>query len=162
MTGMAQVRRTLSDLSSGNLENIQRRGRNNLTPWDLVGLVVAIPAWLSLWWLGTELVWILHLLFHPEPAGLLAQFWSEGLTSVSMAMMFIAPAMPAFGFALMIGNFVTNLIPAARRDLEQKTLEDPNVAYKPAQAGLFVFTLILLAVSSVLAVIGAATLNHLK
>ena len=114
---------------------------------------------------GSELAWKLHVLFHPEHAGLQSQFWPKDITlwpSVSSAMMDIAPALPAIGLALMIGNFVTNLIPPARRDFERKALVNPNVGYKPAQAGLFAFTLILLAVSCILVVIGAATLNHLK
>ena len=166
MTGAAQVRRAFSELASGKfVANAQQRNRNAKGPWDIVVAMIAIPTWLYLWWLGSELAWKLHVLFHPEHAGLQSQFWPKDITlwpSVSSAMMDIAPAFPAIGLALMIGNFVTNLMPPARRDFERKALANPNVGYKSAQAGLFAFTLILLAVSYILVVIGAATLNHLK
>jgi hypothetical protein len=135
LKGMAQVRRTISELASGTfIANAQERTRNSKGPWDILGPAIWIPTWIFLSRCGSWLAWQLHVLFYPDHANLKWQFLRAlkltGWPEVSSGLM-EAFALPALCLAMMFSNFVLYLLPPAHRDFDRRARLNPLQA-RPA------------------------------
>jgi hypothetical protein len=135
------------------------------SPWDLLGMVVAVlimlPAGYGLWLCG----WQLHLLFYPAHADHVREFWHAGISGRAFMSSFLLAMplfIPAIVFGLAISNFLMWLIPPARRALNAEAAGDTEMTFRGANLGLLKWGGIASGVAFLLVLIGAATLTSLR
>jgi hypothetical protein len=142
----------------------ERRARRK-SPWNLVGMLVALPvmglAWYGLWLFA----WQLHLLFYPAHAGHVREFWRAGISGralISSFLMLMPLFVPAIAVGLLLSNCLMWLIPPARRAMEAEAAGDEEMTFRGANRGLVKVGAIASVVALLLALIGAATLSRLR
>jgi len=141
----------------------KRRGKRK-SPWDFLGLIVAVlvmgPAACGLWLCA----WQVHLLFYPEHAAHAKEFWPAGLSLRPFISSFLL-AMPLFVPTILIGLLVSNflmwLIPPARRAMNAEAAGDYEMTFRGSNWGLIKWGGMASGVALVLVLIGAATLTNL-
>jgi hypothetical protein len=142
----------------------ERRAKRK-SPWDLLGLIVAVlimgPAGYGLWLCA----WRVHVLFYPAHANHIREFWGAGLSMKAFISSFLL-SMPLIVPAILIGLLVSNLlmwlIPPARRAMNAEAAGDEEMTFGGANRGLVKWGGIASVVALLLVLIGAATLTRLR
>lgn len=153
------VRNAIGELRSGNfIANARQRSSRRQSAWNLL-LLFAFPMWLSFWCAGVELAWLLHVaVFEVDPSSV-NHFWMRGIGSRMTFPTFLVifpPMLPALSGAMVVVNFLVNLIPAARNAMAREDQQFPGTEYAAGQPALIRITAILVAAAAVFCVIGAA------
>lgn len=142
------------------IDSARRRASRRKSAWNLLDPLVMIPLWIALWWGGVEVAWLAHIHFFQGGASSMSGNWMKVLgrqQSLPVFLMILPPFFPAISGAMLIGNFLVNLISPARRAMERESHDFPGTDYSTSQRTLLRATAVLLGIASILALIGAAT-----
>jgi hypothetical protein len=108
--------------------------------------------------------WQVHVLFYPEHAVHLREFWRPGISGGAFISSFLL-AMPLFLPAIVTGLLISNLlmwlIPPARRAMNAEARGDYEMTFRGANLGLLKWGGIGSGIAFLLMLIGAATLSRL-
>jgi hypothetical protein len=142
----------------------ERRAKRK-SPWDFVGLVVAVlvmgPVGYGLWLCA----WKLHLVFYPEHASHVREFWRAGISGrafISSFLLAMPLFMPAMVTGFLVSNFLMWLIPPARRAMNAEAAGAYEMTFRGANWGLIKWGGIASGVAFLLVLIGAVTLTSLR
>ena len=134
--------------------------------WHLPITIVMFGLLGGLWFALFKAMWLLHLVWHPEHAGHLQEFWPKGMRPqpfVASALLALPLFLPALGIALILTNLVFWFIGPARRAFEREAGGDPEMTFRGANRKLLkIVFAILLPVGIGLSLIGAWLLADLR
>lgn len=133
--------------------------------WHLPTTILMFGLLGALWFLLFKAIWQVHLLWHPEHAGHLDEFWPKGIRPrpfLASALLVLPLFLPALGISLILSNLLFWFIGPARRAFEREAGGDPEMTFRGANRKLFIALLILLPVGIGLSLIGAWLLIDLR
>jgi hypothetical protein len=130
----------IEEIKAGSfLTNARHRSSRRKSAWNMLLPIVIVPLWLLLWWTAVEIVWLVHVsTIHTHIAGA-AESWMKGMGSaMSLAgFLVIFPLLiPTMIGAMVLGNFLIYLIPAARAAMDAEDRAFPGTEYRTAQKSL--------------------------
>jgi hypothetical protein len=165
MTNKNPEKRLLEGVMDATRPGWRARRAKRKSPWDLLGLVVAVLLILSAGYGLWLCAWQTHLFFYPAHADHIREFWRPGISNKAFISSFLL-AMPLFPPAIVIGlltsNFLMWLIPPARRAMNAEAGGDYEMTFRGANLGLLKWGGIASVIVLVLVLIGAATLSSLS
>lgn len=130
------------------LDKALERAKRRRSAWNLLLLpAVVIPLGL-LWWLSVVGVAELYRLIHPQAQFV---FLPDTVGAIFMA---IGPVFACLAPAMIIGNLVTFMIPAARRALEAEAVTVCGSDFRSANRGLLKGAAILTAAGILVTLLG--------
>lgn len=124
------------------------------TLWSLLPPAVLLPLWFALGYAGFELVWRLHLAWHPQDLGHSLDYWRRGMDAARFLML-VPPMVAALPVSMLAANFLVYAIPAARRALAHGAHDAAAAHYAASQRALAGFAAAVAAASAGAAVLGA-------
>lgn len=122
--------------------------------WNLLLPAFLLPLWFALGYAGFELVWRLHLAWHPQDNGHMLEYWRHGMDGARFLML-VPPMVAALPLAMMIANFLVYAIPPARRAMTHGAGDAAIAHYLASQRALVGFAAAVAAASAGAAVLGA-------
>lgn len=144
------------------LRNARTRSSRRKSPWNFL-LLLIFPLWLVVWWAVVEAVWLVHIRFSHGNGAVLAASWMRGIGNGPMSLgsflMIFAPMIPAMIAAMVIGNYLIYLIPAARHAMDAEDRNYPGTEYTTAQRQLGRLAVITLPVALVVSFVGSMLLG---
>jgi H+/Cl- antiporter ClcA len=114
--------------------------------WHLPTTIVMFALLGGLWFVLFRAMWQVHLVWHPEHAGHLQEFWSEGIRLqpfVASALLALPLFLPAVGVSLILTNLLFWFIRLARRVFEREADGDPEMKFRGATGKLLKVTLLI-------------------
>jgi hypothetical protein len=146
------------EIRSGTfLENARIRSSRRKSKWNLLLPIVIVPLWLSLWWVAIELACVAHILFSGAsvpPVRDWMKALGSGMSFANILILF-APFVPAVTAAMVIGNYLVYLVPAARRAMDAEDQAFPGTEYRTAQRELKRLTIYTVPIALGLSLLGA-------
>ena len=141
----------------------RHRARRRKSAWNLILVPLSIAGGLGAWYGLFRLVWAAHVAVYPEHS--LQDFWREGTSFSSFVPSFlmvfaVAPGAMCLGFAL--ANFVTWLIPPARRALDAESVGYRRTGFREATNILLKVGAWTLSAGLIIALVAASALVSLK
>ena len=133
--------------------------------WHLPITIVMIGLLSGLWYVLFKGMWQVHLLWHPEHAGHLQEFWPKGIrprSFVASALLVLPLFLPALGISMILTNLLFWLVGPARHTFEREAGGDPEMTFRGANGKLLIALLILVPVGIGLSLIGAWLLADLR
>jgi hypothetical protein len=140
------------------LTNARHRSSRRKSAWNLLLPIVIVPLWLLLWWVAVELVWLVHVAVMHTPTTGAFESWMKGMGSAMSltGFLMIFPLMiPTMIGAMVIGNLLIYLIPAARAAMDAEDRAFPGTEYATAQKALLRLIMLSMPVALALSLVGA-------
>jgi hypothetical protein len=120
----------------------------------------------GLWFVLFRAIWQMHLVWHPDHAGHLHEFWSESIRLqpfVASALLVLPLFLPAVGISLILTNLLFWFIGPARRAFEREADGDREMTFRGANAKLLKVTLLIFVPLGIgLSLVGAWLLADLR
>lgn len=113
--------------------------------WHLPKIILMFALSAGLWFLLFRLMWLVHLVFHPEHAGHLGEFWRKGIglqPFLASALLTLPLFLPALGLAMVLTNLLFSRIVPARQVFEREAAGDPAMTFRGATGKLVKCTLL--------------------
>ena len=142
---VARLLRTTTETPSQFAERANARAGRRRSPWNLLLVPAAICPLAALWYVTAR---ALGTLYHNTPS-------SPFLPGFAGVLMALGPLFAWFAPAMIIGNCLAWLVPAARRTFEQEAAPFPDVTFRSANAGFFKLAVFMTPVGLALGIIGA-------
>jgi len=117
------------------------------------------------WYWLFHAAWALHVELYPAHAGLLREFWGEGISGaafVSSFLMLMPLGVPALVLGALAANFLIWLIPSARRSMEAEAAGDPEMTFRGVTIWMLKWGGLASVGCVILSIIGLATLSSLR
>jgi hypothetical protein len=134
--------------------------------WHLPVIIVMFGLLAGLWFALFRIMWQVHLVWHPEHAGHLQEFWPKGAgpkSFIASALLVLPLFLPALGVSLFLANLLFLLIGPARRAFEREASGDPEMTFRGANRKLLKITLgFLLPIGIGMSLIGAWLLTDFR
>ncbi len=140
------------------LTNARHRSSRRKSAWNLLLPIVIVPLWLLLWWATVEIMWLVHVAVVHTPTTGAPEIWMKGMGSAMSltGFLMIFPLMiPTMIGAMVIGNFLIYLIPAARAAMDAEDRAFPGTEYATAQKALIRLIKLCAPVAIALSLLGA-------
>lgn len=150
-----QVARVAHELREGHwFANARKRSQRRKSPWNLLLPLLGLPLWVVfvafLVWLAS----VTHTVFRPNQSH---AFFALGNPANLGDILVLLPAfVVAVAPALVLSNFLVNLIPLARRAMGVEDRDFPDTGYESSQRALIKVGFWLAAICLPLILIGAA------
>jgi hypothetical protein len=149
----------VEEIGTGSfLANARHRSSRRKSVWNLLLPIVIVPLWLLLWWVAVELVWLVHVAVMHTPATGAFESWMKGMgfaMSLTEFLMIFPLMIPTMIGAMVIGNFLIYLIPAARAAMDAEDRAFPGTEYATAQKALLRLIKLSMPVALALSLVGA-------
>lgn len=143
----------------------QRQARRK-SLWHLPLVIVMFGLLCGFWFILFRAMWQVHLVWYPEHAGHLQEFWSKGIRPgplVASALLALPLFLPALGFSLILTNLLFWFIGPARRAFEREASGDPEMTFRGANSKLLKIMLrYLLPIGFGMSLVGAWLLTDLR
>jgi hypothetical protein len=130
---------TIDEIKAGTfLDNARVRSSRRKSRWNLLLPAVIIPLWLFFWWVAIELGCLAHILLIGKsvpPPGEWMKVLGSGMSFAHFLILF-SPFLTTLAAAMVFGNYLIYLIPAARRAMDAEDRAFPGTEYSTAQREL--------------------------
>lgn len=139
------------------------RAQRRKSAWNILLLPLGFASWLALWYALFQLVWAIHVAFHPDHQ--FDEFWRRGISGGNFVLSFLllfAPMPGAMALGFMLGNVALWLIGPARRTLDAEARGYPGTSFREAMRDLAKVCLWTLPTGLGLAFVAAYALNSLR
>lgn len=149
----------------GYLKRTQERAQRRRSPWNLLLIPFFTLGGGGSAYLLFQAMWRIHLLFYPEHAGRVTEFWRSGLSFRSFVSSFLL-LMPLLFASVPIGLILANAlawcVSPARRAFEREAEGVKWASFRQSMHGLWLMARLVVPACFLLSFIGAATLKNLR
>jgi hypothetical protein len=143
-------------------QTARERAQRRKSPWNLLLFFAFWPLWFALWFESFHILWEIHVWIYPAHASKFNEFMeNQGNmgTVISGFLLIFGPFMPTLMASMLIVNFLTHLIPPARRAFDREAEGYPGTDYLSSQKFFLKYLPISCLIGFGLALLGAVTLR---
>lgn len=161
-----EIKNIVEEISSGNyLGKVFARAQRRKSLWNTFLFFVwfIVTGWLT--FLFFSFMWRIHMLFFPEHAGKMNEFWQEGLSLRAFLSSFLMAAplfFAAFPLSAILSNLIMYGIPWARKAFEEEAVNFPETKFINTMRSLVAISIIFVPICFIVSLIGALTLKSLR
>lgn len=146
-------------------ERARQRAKRRKSPWNLVLIPLGVCSIAIIACALFRTMWRVHVLFHPDHAGRLKEFWAAGISLnafVSSFLLLIPLLLAAIPLGMILANALAWCIPSARRAFEREAGGVKWASFSETMSALTKITLILVPICLLLSLVGAVTLKNMR